>query len=415
MSLETTPVDRLGSIFADAALYADPDRWHAAAARIRSESPILRVELDEFPRFFAITKHADVMLVERHPEVFASTPVPTLAPKTNADAAAVPPVKTLVQMDGAEHKQHRGIVNDWFKPGNVKNLQTRVDELAIEAVEKMETMGGRCDFVNDIALEFPLQVILAILGLPESDYARMLKLTQELFGAEDPDIGRLAEDEGVSAVIVDFVSYFSELAAARRACPTGDLASVIANAEIDNCPLADTDVLGHYLIIATAGHDTTSNAISGGLMALLEHRDQLELLQREPQLMDGAFADEIIRYVTPVKHFLRHCQERFTVGDTTFEPGDVLYLSFASANRDEEVFADPMRLDVRRPNASSHVGFGFGRHFCLGAHLARMEIRSLFKALIPRLEHIELAGEATWIKAYFVEGPKSIPIEYRLR
>jgi cytochrome P450 len=258
-------------------------------------------------------------------------------------------------------------------------------------------------------------VILAILGLPESDYARMLKLTQELFGAEDPDIGRLAEDEGVFAVIVDFMSYFSELAADRRACPTGDLASVIANAEIDHCPLADTDMLGHYLIIATAGHDTTSNAISGGLMALLEHRDQLELLQRDPQLMDGAFADEIIRYVTPVKHFLRHCQERFTVGDTTFEPGDLLYLSFASANRDEEVFAHPMRLDVRRPNASSHVGFGFGRHFCLGAHLARMEIRSLFKALIPRLEHIELAGEATWIKAYFVEGPKSIPIEYRLR
>jgi cytochrome P450 len=354
------------------------------------------------------------MLVERHPEVFTNAPVPTLAPKSNSDAAAAP-VKTLVQMDGDEHKQHRGIVNDWFKPGNVKNLQTRVDELAIEAVEKMETMGGRCDFVNDIALEFPLQVILAILGLPEGDYTRMLKLTQELFGAEDPDIARLVEDEGIFGVIVEFASYFSELAADRRACPTGDLASAIANAEIDNCPLSDTDMLGHYLIIATAGHDTTSNAISGGLMALLEHRDQLELLQREPQLIDGTFADEIIRYVTPVKHFLRHCQERFTVGDTTFEPGDVLYLSFASANRDDDVFGYPMRLDVTRPNASSHVGFGFGRHFCLGAHLARMEIRSLFKALIPRLEHIELAGEATWIKAYFVEGPKSIPIEYRLR
>jgi cytochrome P450 len=415
MLLENTPVDRLGSIFADAELYADPARWHAAAARIRSESPILRVELDEFPPFFAITRHADVMLVERHPEVFTNAPGPTLAPKSNHDAPGTAPVKTLVQMDGGEHRQHRGIVTDWFKAGNVKNLQARVDELAVEAVTKMETMGGRCDFVNDIALEFPLQVILAILGLPESDYARMLKLTQELFGAEDPDIARLAEDEGVFAVIVDFMSYFTALAADRRVCPTSDLASVIANAKIDNCPLADTDMLGHYLIITTAGHDTTSNAISGGLMALLEHRDQLELLQREPQLIDGTFADEIIRYVTPVKHFLRHCQERFTIGDTTFEPGDVLYLSFASANRDDDVFADPIRLDVRRPNASSHVGFGFGRHFCLGAHLARMEIRSLFKALIPRIEHIELAGEATWIKAYFVEGPKSIPIEYRLR
>ena len=175
------------------------------------------------------------------------------------------------------------------------------------------------------------------------------------------------------------------------------------------------DMLGHYLIIATAGHDTTSNAISGGLVALLEHRDQLELLRAQPEIMDGTFADEMIRYVTPVKHFLRHCQAPFTRRDVTFEPGDALYLSFASANRDDEVFTDPMRLDVRRANAASHVGFGFGCHFCLGAHLARMEIRSLFKALIPRIEHIELAGDATWIKSYFVEGPKQIPIEYALR
>jgi len=263
-------------------------------------------------------------------------------------------------------------------------------------------------------MQFPLQVILSILGLPETDYARMLKLTQELFGAEDPDIARLGDDAGIFAVILDFVRYFDELATERRACPTEDLGSVIANAQIDGCPLADMDMLGHYLIIATAGHDTTSNAISGGLVALLEHRDQLDLLKAEPDLIDGA-ADEIIRYVTPVKHFLRHCQEPFTRRDVTFQPGDALYLSFASANRDDDVFTDPMTLDVQRPNASSHVGFGFGRHFCLGAHLARMEIRSLFRALLLRLDHIELAGEPSWIKAYFVEGPKRVPIEYRLR
>jgi cytochrome P450 len=275
-------------------------------------------------------------------------------------------------------------------------------------------MGGQCDFVNDVALQFPLQVILSILGLPESDYARMLKLTQELFGAEDPDIARLGEDEGMFAVILDFVEYFNALAADRRSCPTDDLSSVIANAQLDGCPLADMQMLGHYLIIATAGHDTTSNAISGGLLALLEHRDQLELLQSDPTLIDGA-ADEIVRYVSPVKHFLRNCQAPFTLRDVTFEPGDHLYLSFASANRDDEVFTDPMQLDVRRANAASHLGFGFGRHFCLGVHLARMEIRALFKALLPRLEHIELAGDPSWIKAYFVEGPKSIPLDYRLR
>jgi cytochrome P450 len=242
----------------------------------------------------------------------------------------------------------------------------------------------------------------------------MLKLTQELFGAEDPEIARIGEDQSMFEVLLDFVDYFNALASDRRARPTDDLASVIANAEIGGAPLADMDMLGHFLIIATAGHDTTSSSISGGLLALIEHRDQLKLLQAEPDLIDNA-ADELIRYVSPVKHFMRTCRQPFTLRDVTFEPGDLLYLSYASANRDDEVFADPFRLDVRRPNAASHLAFGFGRHFCLGAHIARMEIRALFKELLPRLEYIELAGEPTWIKAHFVQGPKSIPISYQLR
>ena len=412
--MTAVPVDSLGSIFADPVAHADPGRWHAAARRIREESPILKVTLDGFPEFYAITKHADVLEIERNPDIFTNAPLPVLTPRASAEAAGSPPVKTLIQMDGDEHKAHRNVVNDWFKPGNVKKLQARVDELARESVDRMAELGGRCDFVNDIALHFPLQVILSILGLPEDDYARMLKLTQELFGAEDPDIARLGEDDAMFAVILDFVNYFNALAGDRRSHPTGDLASVIANATIDGEPLTDMDMLGHYLIIATAGHDTTSNAISGGLLALLEYPDQLALLREQPELIDAA-ADEIIRYVSPVKHFLRNCQEPFTRRDVTFEPGDIVYLSFASANRDDDVFMDAMRLDARRENASSHLAFGFGRHFCLGAHLARMEVRSIFKALLPRLEHIELASDPTWIHAYFVQGPKSIPISYRLR
>ena len=416
MSISTpaSSTDDLGSIFADATAYADPERWHATAARIRAESPILRVRLDDYPEFWAITTHADVMEVERHPEVFTNAPMPVLGPKANQGASAEAPVKTLIQMDGDEHKVHRNVVNDWFKPANVRRMQERVDELAEHYVDRMAGMDGRCDFVNDVALHFPLQVILSILGLPEDDYARMLKLTQELFGAEDPDIGRMGEDQSVVEVILEFVAYFTALAEERRTDPTGDLASVIANAEIDGAHLPDMDMLGHYLIIATAGHDTTSNSIGGGLVALLEQRDQLELLQAQPELIDHA-ADELIRFVTPVKHFMRTCQEPFTLRDVTFQPGDRLYLSYASANRDDEVFPDPFRLDVRRENAASHLAFGFGRHFCLGAHLARMEIRSLFRELLGRLEHIELDGEPTWIRANFVQGPKSVPITYALR
>jgi cytochrome P450 len=412
--MSTTTVENLGTIFVDPAAYADPVAWHATAQRIREESPILKVQVEGYPDFWAITTHANVMEVERHPEIFTNAPYPTVTPSSHVEVATNVPVKTLIQMDGDEHKAHRNIVNDWFKPVSVNSLQERIDTLALGSVDRMAAMGGRCDFANDVAVYFPLHVILAILGLPEDDYPRMLMLTQELFGAEDPDIARLVEDESQFGVLLEFMNYFTALTGNRRASPTGDLASVIANAEIDGQPLPDMDTLGHYLIIATAGHDTTSSVIAGGLLALLENTEQLALLQADPTLIHAA-ADELIRYVSPVKHFMRTCQEPFAVGGVSFEPGDHLLLSFASANRDETVFTDASTLDVRRENAASQLAFGFGRHFCLGAHLARMEIRAIFRELLGRIEHIELDGDPTWIRANFVQGPKSIPISYQLR
>ncbi len=411
----TTTEANLGRIFAEPSAYADPDAWHATAARLRREKPISKVSLTDYPDFWAVTKHADVMEIERNPEIFTNSPSPALSTRADIQAnEGGSAIKSLVQMDGDEHKAHRGIINDWFKPGNVKKMSDRVDELAKEYVDRMGGLGGSCDFTNDIAVHYPLQVILSILGLPDSDYAKMLKLTQELFGAEDPDIGRAGEDHTVLEVMLDFVGYFTSLAADRRTHPTNDLASVIANAELDGEKLGDMSVFGFYLIIATAGHDTTSNSIGGGLLALLENPDQLRLLQEQPALIESA-ADELIRYVSPVKHFIRTCQEPFTVRDVTFAPGDITLLSYASANRDEDVFSDPFRLDVTRANAASHLAFGFGRHFCLGAHLARMEVRAIFRELLGRLDHVELAGPPTFVQSRLVSGPKTLPITYGLR
>jgi cytochrome P450 len=411
----STGFNQLGSIFAEPSAYADPVAWHDVAARFRAERPIAKVSLPKFPDFWAITKHADVQAIERDSEIWANAPIPAMGPRENFERTPEDrQMKTLIEMDGDEHKVHRAIVNDWFKPGNVKKMSDRVDELAKHYVDEMAAKGGRCDFARDISMYFPLQVILSILGLPEEDFGRMLQLTQELFGAEDPDIGRAGEDQTVLQVMLDFVGYFTGLAADRRAHPGTDLASVIANAELNGAPLPDMDVFGFYLIIATAGHDTTANSIAGGLLALLENPDQLALLQSRPELIDNA-ADEIIRYVTPVKHFIRHCQAPYTLRDVTFAPGDIALLSYASANRDDEVFEDPFRLDVTRSNSSGHLGFGFGRHFCLGAHLARMEIRAFFRELFGRLESIELAGEPTFVQASLVTGPKTLPISYRLR
>jgi cytochrome P450 len=412
MSAVTTEAN-LGRIFAEPSAYADPEAWHLTAATLRREQPISKVVLADYPEFWAITKHADVMEIERNSDIFTNEPVPALALRRELDGGQAP-LKSLVQMDGEEHKAHRDLVNDWFKPGSVKGMSQRVDELARHYVDQMAALGGECDFAREIAMHYPLQVILSILGLPESDYSRMLTLTQELFGAEDPDIGRAGEDSSILQVMLDFVGYFTQLAADRRANPTGDLASVIANAELDGAPLPDMDVFGFYLIVATAGHDTTANSIAGGLLALIEHPDQLALLQERPELVGGA-ADELIRYVSPVTHFIRTCRAAFTVRDVTFQPGDITLLSYASANRDEEVFEDPFRLDMTRANASSHLAFGFGRHFCLGAHLARMEIRAIFRELMGRLEEIELAGPPTFVQSRLVSGPKTLPVRYRMR
>jgi hypothetical protein len=383
--------------------------WHATAARLRREAPISHVALPDYPAFWAVTKHADVMEIGKHPEVFTNAPTPVLGPTADLpdDPAAAPAVNTLIQMDGEVHRNHRNLVGDWFEPGNVKRRAERVEELARHFVDRMQAMGERCDFANDIAVHYPLQVILSILGLPEEDHQRMLRLTQELFGAEDPDIGRV--DASVLEVIMDFVAYFDALARDRRQHPTDDLASVIANGTIDGEPLPDMDVFGFYLIVATAGHDTTSNSIAGGLLALLEHPDQLALLQSDPTLVDNA-ADELIRHVSPVKPFLRTCREPFTLRDVPFQPGELTLLSYASANRDEEVFDDPFRLDVRRSIASSHLAFGFGRHSCLGAHLARLEVRAIFQELLARIESIELDGEPTFVQARLVSGPKTLPV-----
>ena len=418
----TTPMspekqNELGRIFADPAAYAHPTAWYESARQLREQAPIARVTLPEYQDFWAITKYSDIREIERNSDIFTNAPAPTLATRTEYETreqAQQAAVNTLIQMDGDVHKAHRNIVNEWFKPASIRRLNDRVYELAKEFVDRMEAMGGECDFANDIAMHYPLQVILSILGLPEQDHQKMLKLTQELFGAEDPDIGRAGEDETVLTVMLDFVSYFTELANDRRAHPTSDLATVIANAEIDGARLPDMDVMGYYLIIATAGHDTTSNSIAGGLQALIEHPDQLALLQSDPELIDSA-ADELIRYVSPVKHFIRTCREPYTLRDVTFQPGDTTLLSFASANRDEEIFPNAAALEVRRENSASHLAMGSGRHFCLGAHLARLEVRAIFRELLGRLDSIELAGTPTFVHSTLVSGPKTLPVRYRFR
>ena len=415
-----------GRIFVEAAAYADFDVWHEIATGLREESPVFEVALPGRERFWVLTRHADVMEVERNADAFTNAEASTLMPRRPPADRPPPAVTTLINMDGDDHRVHRGLINDWFKPASIRRLTDQVEALARRAVDEMAATDGECDFAVDVAMNFPLRVILSILGLPESDYPRMLRLTQELFGAEDPDFARpegsarLDPDgaEGINeatmAVILDFLGYFGELTASRRAVPTADLASMVAHATIDGRPLEDIETFGYYLIVATAGHDTTSSAIAGGMLALLAHPDQFAALQADPGLMANA-TDEIVRWVSPVKHFMRTAHVPWELSGTEIAPGDWVLLSYQSANRDEAAFADPFRFDVSRPDAAHSLGFGFGRHYCLGAHLAKLEIRALFTELLARVDHIELAGEPRLMHSTLVSGPKNLPVRFAMR
>ncbi|MFN8090612.1 MAG: cytochrome P450, partial [Mycobacterium sp.] len=302
---------------------------------------------------------------------------------------------------------------DWFRPKAMRDLKIRVDELAKQYVDRMVATGPECDFVQEVAVNYPLYVVLSLLGLPESDFPRMLKLTQEMFGGDDAEFQRGNSTEDILAVLVDFFQYFSALTASRRAHPTADLASAIANAKINGEPLSDVDTASYYVIVASAGHDTTSAAISGGLLALLENPAELARLSADMGLM-GTAVEEMIRWVVPVKEFMRTAQADTIIRGERIAKGESVLLSYVSANRDDEVFADPFRFDVgREPN--KHLSFGYGVHFCLGAALARMEIRSFFTELVPRIKSIELAGDPEFIATTFVGGLKHLPIRYSLR
>lgn len=402
-----------GKAFLSGATFTDEAFFHGVTTRLRKESPIQWVEDDNFNPFYVLTKHADVLEVELHNNLFLNAPRAILGDK-HADAEREMQghlVKSLVQMDDPEHRDHRALTSEWFLPKNLAKLEARFQVLADRSLQQLIDAGGTVDFASEIAMQYPLYVILAILGLPESDYPRMLKLTQELFGAADPDFKR--DDDfyaGLLQTVADFVAYFDGITAERKANPTSDLASVIANGVINGEPIGHKEQLGYYIIAATAGHDTTSNAMSGGLQALIENPDQLERLQNDPSLISTA-VDEMIRWTSPVKHFMRTATEDYDLRGTTIKAGQDVLLSYWSANRDEDVFTDPFKFDVgRTPN--KHLSFGFGVHYCLGAMLARMEMKAMFSTILPRMRNIEMTGPTKLVESSFVSGLKTLPIRY---
>jgi cytochrome P450 len=409
----------LDQLLIDPVTWGDEARIHELLTWLRRNDPVRRLEPEGFEPFYAITKHADVMEIERDKAGFINDPRPTLAPEMITQAIEQLTgrrhlVRSLVQMDDPDHMKYRMLTAAFFTKQRLAQMKDEVERLATHYVDRMAELGGECDFVKDVAVWYPLRVVMSVLGVPPEDEPYMLKLTQELFGSTDPDVQRSFDLMAIGEVVKDFEAYFTGISEDRRANPREDLATVIANATIDGEPIPTLEAAGYYIIVATAGHDTTSSSTSGGLLALLENPDEFAKLRSDSdRYVDGA-VEEMIRWVTPVRHFMRTATRDHELRGTTIREGESVILWYPSANRDEEVFDDPFEFRIERPPARN-LAFGYGAHVCLGQHLARLEIAALYRELLARVDHVELAGEPKFAQAAFVGGLKSLPIRYRMK
>tara|TARA_B000000609_G_C24141502_1_gene331526 strand:- start:83 stop:1246 length:1164 start_codon:yes stop_codon:yes gene_type:complete len=387
---------------------------------MRNKYPVTWVEPNQYRPFWAITKHSDIIEIEKQNDIFINDPRTTLMDIPTEEAireftgGSHLLVRTLVHMDNPDHQTYRALTQKWFSPPNLETLKKDIRHIAQEYVEKMVDLGGECDFAKDVAIFYPLRIIMSILGVPKKDETRMLRLTQELFGGGDEDMIRDVEESSPqSNTITDFFEYFNNLTEERRKNPTNDVASVIANATINNEPLGHLEAMSYYTIIATAGHDTTSSSTAGGILAMIQNPDQFLKLKKNPSLMPSA-VEETIRWVTPVKNFFRTATKDYVIKDQKIKKNDSILLCYPSGNRDEDVFDDPFSFKVdRTPNR--HLAFGHGAHLCLGKYLAKIEMEIFYEELFKKINKIELNGEPQWVKASFVSGLKSLPIKYTLQ
>ncbi len=407
-----------------ASAWADPSDIHETFAEMRRDAPVLYVESEEYPDFWHITKHADIFEIEKRTDVFLNEARTTIQSR-EAEAAAEAlsggerRLRTLVSMDPPEHPKMRQLTQQWFMPKNLSRLQEQIEASATQSLDRMSTLEGQCDFAQDVGVEFPLRVIMTVLGVPQEDYASMLRLTQELFGPDDPDMRRRPDaasggDENGLGTHMEFGLYFQQMTWDRRKNPRDDIATLISNAKIDGEPIDDAATFGYYLIIATAGHDTTSYSLIEAVHQLASDPSLFDRLKRDPEEMSTKVAEEAIRYASPVRHFIRTAKANFEIRGKTIKAGDPVILWYPSGSRDEEVFEDPQRFNPDRSTKVRHAAFGHGPHMCLGMYLARQEISTFLRLMAERVDALDLSGAPQFVQANFVSGIKRLPITARL-
>lgn len=417
----------LAQTITDPHAYSLRDPVDEAFRTLRANQPLDVAEIEGMEPFWVVTRHADIKEIERQGDIFKNGVKSTFlsniegGERVKALTGGDPNlIRSLVSVDGKEHKDLRGIVFPHVTPRAIKPLEDQIRAIARASVETMLGFDGECDFAQDVAFLYPLRVIMTVLGVPQEDEPFMLKLTQELFNNSDPELNRaraaLSPEEMLKSLwetTMELENYFAAVTKKFREQPTDQVNSLIANARIDGEYLNHRQLMGYYIIAATAGHDTTSNAVAGAMWAMAERPGMLQAMQANPDRVN-AFVEESIRWEVPVKHFMRAAIADCEIGGKQIKDGDWLMLSYQSGNRDEAVWDDPFEFRIDRKD-NPQIAFGYGVHVCLGQHLARMEMRILWEELFKRLKSVEMAGEGQRTISNFVCGPKHVPIRFSVQ
>lgn len=406
----TSDVDPLDLV--DPVRYARHGCPHAAWTRLRAEAPVAYLAPPGHRPFWAITRHADIVPIASQPRRFSSAHGIVLG-----GTSAVPvESEMIVLLDPPRHVALRRAASRRFTPRAVRAQHAEVERIAIEILDREATAGevAESDFVERFAAPLPIAVIAWMLGVPRGDWELLFRWTNEVIGKDDPEYRRPGETPGqtIKRARGELHAYFARLIETRRRDPGDDLVSELLHADVDGRPLTQEQLLAYCELMVEAGNETTRNAISGGLLAFCEHRGEWERLRDHPELLPDA-VEEILRWVSPIIHFTRTATEDCEVRGQSIRAGDQVALFWASANRDEAVFADPFSFRVdRRPNP--HLAFGIGEHFCMGAHLARMELETMFRHLLARLSSFEPSGPVERLSSAANGGLKHLPLRYRL-
>jgi len=376
---------------------------------LRHEAPIFRHPEPGGPGFWVITRYDDVVEVGRDGVTYSSEQsrggVVALE-DTEAAADISAQGRMMLTMDAPDHTRYRSLVNRGFTPRMINALSAHIREMVTKildpAIERRD-----CDFVTDVAAELPLQVIAEMLGVPYEDRHKLFEWSNRMIGSKDPEYA--VSMDKVQQAAIEMYMYSNELAKQRREDPRDDIVTALLKADLDGDQLSEMDFNVFFLLLAVAGNETTRNAMSHGMHALIENPDQFAMLADNLALVPSA-TEEILRWASPVMFFRRNVTKDTELRGQKFKPGDKVSIWYISANRDEDIFPDPFTFDIRRtPN--QHVAFGGGGpHFCLGASLARMEMSILFEELVKRVASVERTGPVKRLRSNFINGLKHLPV-----